>query len=283
MQREIGRTGIHVNGIGLGGMPLSIQGRPDESTGLKVVAAFVDGGGDFIDTANCYCLNDDDFGHNERLIAKALRQLGREDVVVATKGGLRRPGGAWVTDGGPEWLRTSCEKSLEDLGTERIELYQLHAVDSDVPIADSVGALVRFQEEGKIEHIGVSNVDASQLDEILAITPVSSVQNRCNVFEHPDLENGVIEKCHQAGITYIAHSAVGGHHGHSRLPVNAAIVRLAEKHQVSHYVIALSWLLSLGEHVLPIPGASRVASIRDSLTATALQLDEADLAAINAV
>ena len=124
MQREIDRSGLLVTAIGLGAMPLSIAGRPGPEQAFRVIEAFVNAGGDFIDTANVYCLDDGDIGHNERLIHDALTRLGRREVLVATKGGLRRPRGEWTVDGSPEWLRASCEQSLAALGTEVITLYR---------------------------------------------------------------------------------------------------------------------------------------------------------------
>src|SRR5882672_5396284 len=124
MRRVIGSGGREVNRIGLGGMPLSIQGRPDERTALAVIRAFVENGGDFVDTAISYCLDNTDLGHNERLIAKALAALRRTDVVVATKGGLTRPNGRWDVDASAQWLRKCCEQSLRDLGGP-VALYYL--------------------------------------------------------------------------------------------------------------------------------------------------------------
>src|SRR5689334_4260568 len=132
MKRPLGTTGVNVEPIGLGGMPLSIQGRPDEKQALAVIEAFLAGGGDHIDTAISYCLDEHDFGHNERLIAKALRAAKRTDVVVATKGGLTRPEGRWEVDCSPQWLRRCCEQSARELGAP-IPLYYLHAVDAAVP------------------------------------------------------------------------------------------------------------------------------------------------------
>src|SRR5438477_6911114 len=130
MRRSIGRTRIEVNAIGLGAMPLSIQGRPSEKEALAVINAALDAGVDFIDTADVYCLDDGDIGHNERLIAKALKQKdGAGKVLVATKGGLRRPKGAWTRDGRPEHLASACEASVKALGVDAIDLYQLHAPD----------------------------------------------------------------------------------------------------------------------------------------------------------
>jgi aryl-alcohol dehydrogenase-like predicted oxidoreductase len=282
MRRGIGNTGLTVNPIGLGGMPLSIQGRPDERLGEAVITAFVENGGDFIDTAISYCLDDTDLGHNERLIAKALAALGRRDVVVATKGGLTRPGGRWDVDASPRWLRHCCEQSVRDLG-EPISLYYLHAVDNAVPLADSVGELVKLRDEGKIAHIGLSNVSAKQLDDALQLTPIAAVQNRCNLFERRDIANGLVEHCGKLGIAYVPYSPVGGHFGHRRVAEDATLARIAAKHETTPYVIALARLLALGSHVLPIPGASKVASATSSLGATRIALDAGDLAALDAL
>jgi aryl-alcohol dehydrogenase-like predicted oxidoreductase len=280
MRRRIGESGIDVNAVGLGAMPLSIQGRPDERTALAVIAAFVAGGGDFIDTADSYCLGEADFGHNERLIAKALAGLKRTDVLVATKGGLTRPGGRWEIDASPARLRECCERSARNLGGP-IRLYYLHAVDRAVPFADCLGELVRLKDEGKIVHIGLSNVSARELDEAVRLTPIAAVQNRCNIFERRDFDSGLIEHCRKRGVAYVAYSPVGGHFGHRRVGEDATLKRIAVKHGTTPYVIALAWLLAYGDHVLPIPGASKVASATGSLSATRIALDEADLAALD--
>ncbi len=279
MKRPLGNLGLSVAPIGLGGMPLSIQGRPDESTALAVIAAFVEGGGTHIDTAISYCLDDADFGHNERLIAKALRTLRRTDIVVATKGGLTRPNGRWEVDCSPAWLRHCCEQSVRDLGGP-IALYYLHTVDPAVPLADSVGELVRLRDEGKILALGLSNVDARQLDEALRLTPIAAVQNRCNVLDRRDFDSGLVDRCRELGIAYVPYSSVGGHGGHRRLAQQPTLARLAAKHSTSIYVIALAWLLAKGAHLLPIPGATKVASIKSSLSAKDVLLDSDDLAAL---
>jgi aryl-alcohol dehydrogenase-like predicted oxidoreductase len=282
MRRRIGESGIDVNAIGLGAMPLSIQGRPDERTALAVIAAFVGGGGDFVDTADSYCLDDADFGHNERLIAKALAGLKRTDVLVATKGGLTRPGGRWEIDGSPTRLRECCERSVQNLGGP-IGLYYLHAVDRAVPFADSVGELVRLKDEGKIAHIGLSNVSARELDEAVRLTPIAAVQNRCNIFERRDFDSGLVEHCRKRGVAYVAYSPVGGHFGHRRVGQDSTLARIASKHGTSSYAIALAWLLAQGEHVLPIPGATKTASVTSSLSAARIALDADDLAALDAL
>lgn len=283
MNRMLGTTGIEVRAIGLGAMPLSIQGRPDERQAVDVIAEYVGAGGNFIDTAISYCLDERDFGHNERLIAKTLLDLDRPDVLVATKGGLARPGGRWEIDGDPKWLRKCCEQSVANLGGGPIQLYYLHAVDQRVPLADSLGALLRLRDEGKVVHIGLSNVSHKHLEEALRYTRIGAVQNRCNVFERRDFDSGLVERCRRERITYVAYSPVGGHTGHRRLKRDPTLLRIARKHRTSPYVVALRWLLEQGEHIVAIPGASKVESIRSSLTAPALTLDANDRAALDAL
>jgi aryl-alcohol dehydrogenase-like predicted oxidoreductase len=283
-RREIDRTGREVTAIGLGAMPLSLAGRPDEDQAIAVIKAFIDGGGDFIDTANVYCVDDTDIGHNERLIAKALRLLGKTTkVTVATKGGLRRPRGGWTVDASPAWLRASCERSLRDLGTDIIFLYQLHAPDPAVPLADSVGCLAGLREEGKIQHIGLSNVSPEELETALRITSVASVQNKCSVFKKKALHNGLVELCGQRDITFIPHSPVGGHFDRHRLAQDAALMEIARAHATTPQCVALVWLLHLGDHVIPIPGASRLASIQSSLSALDLELNRAEIDRLSAL
>jgi len=282
MKRPIGNLGRSVVPIGLGGMPLSIQNRPDERTALTVIAAFLEGGGDLIDTAISYCLDDSDFGHNERLIAKALRTAQRGDVVVATKGGVTRPGGRWEVDCSPASLRLCCEQSAQNLGGP-IALYYLHAVDPAVPLADSIGELVRLRDEGKVLSLGLSNVDSRQLDEALRLTSIAAVQNRCNVLDRRDFDNGLVDRCRELGIAYVPYSPVGGHWRNTRVGEDPTLARVAAKHATTPYVIALAWLLAQGAHVLPIPGASKVASIKSSLSALDVTLDSSDLAALDKV
>src|SRR5215213_6311053 len=157
--------------IGLGAMQMSIDGRPDEAQSIRTIHAALDAGVNLIDTADAYALDESEVGHNERLVAKALRGR-REEVVVATKGGHVRRGRAWGLDGSPAHLRAACEASLRALGTDRIDLYQYHRPDPEVPFAESVGALKELQDEGKLRWIGLSNVDVAQLEEALGIAGV---------------------------------------------------------------------------------------------------------------
>ncbi|MDX1383366.1 MAG: aldo/keto reductase, partial [Thermoanaerobaculia bacterium] len=153
--RSFGPTGWQASAIGIGGVPLSFGDRPDEATAIRVLHHAFACGIDVVDTADAYCRDGSELGHNERLIAKALAALQaaeRARVRVFTKGGYTRPGAGWAPNGRPEHLRAACEGSLERLGVERIDLYQHHTPDPEVPVADSIGALARLREEGKIRH-----------------------------------------------------------------------------------------------------------------------------------
>ncbi|ACY17817.1 aldo/keto reductase [Haliangium ochraceum] len=273
--RKLGPEGVEVSAIGLGGMPMSLQGRPDEAHCIAVIHAALDAGITLIDTADVYCIDNDDIGHNERLIAKALAAWPTAEVFIATKGGLERPGGAWVSNGHPEHLRAACERSLNALGVERIDLYQLHAPDASVPFSDSVGALADLQRAGKIAHIGLSNVDVAQIREAQDIATIASVQNRCNLFDTDAFENGVVAYCQAQNIAFLPHSPVGGHRGHSRLDQHEGLSHLAARLDITPYELALAYLLALSPVVIPIPGASKTSSVESSARAADIALDDA--------
>ncbi len=281
--RTLGPTGLDLSSIGLGGMPMSISGRPSEAQSIAVIHRALELGVTLIDTADVYCLNDDDLGHNERVIAKALATYAgdRSRVLVATKGGLERPNGAWTVNGRPEHLRRACERSLRALHVERIGLYQLHAVDDRVPIEDSVGELARLRGEGKVEHLGLSNVDAKEIERARAIAPIVSVQNRFHVRDRRGaIENGALAKCQERGLAFLPYSPVGGSRGKARLGQDPTLIRIAHKHGASPHEVALAWLLGLSPSLLPIPGASKVASIESSVRAASLVLDDDDRRAL---
>ena len=278
LTRKLGSTDVIVNAIGLGAMPLSLPGHPDEESSLEVIKTFIELGGDFIDTANVYCPGKNDIGHNERLISKALKQLDiKDEVKVATKGGLRRLNDNWSADASPMWLRISCENSLTDLNQRSIFLYQLHAPDPDIPLSDSIGELVRLKNEGLIEHIGLSNVGRKQIKEALEQTDIMSVQNRCSLFQKDDLVNGTAPFCHENNITYICHSPVGGHYRHKELMKHKSLMDIAEKHGTSPYVISLAWLIQHDIPLLPIPGASKVRSVQSSMLAHEIEFTDQEL------
>jgi len=264
-------------------MHLSIQGRPDEAQAVRVLHAALDAGVTLIDTADVYCLDQTDIGHNERLIAKALGSWrgNRSGVIVATKGGLVRPGGRWENDGRPERLRAACDRSLRALGVERIELYQLHAPDPAVRFEDSVGALARLREQGKIRWVGLSNVSAAQIGIAETIVPVTTVQNRLNPFFREALTGGVVRECAARGIGFLAYSPVGGGRLNRKLPAHPVLSPMAGRLGVSAHGLVLAWVLAQSPTVIVIPSARTVEHALDSVRAADFELSTADLAAID--
>jgi aryl-alcohol dehydrogenase-like predicted oxidoreductase len=280
---QLGNTNIGVYSIGLGAMPLSLKGRPDTAQAHSVIEVFTQDGGNFIDTANVYCARATEIGHNETLIEQVLSKLNhKKDIFVATKGGIKHDKDDWIADGNPEFLRKSCEKSLKVLKTDSIFLYQLHSPDPEIPLIDSVGELLKLKDEGKIQHIGLSNVNIEHIQQALSMTEIMSVQNRCNLFNGASFTNGVIEFCEKNEITFIAHSPVGGHFEHRQRVANPLLKQLAEKYQTSAYQIMIACLLHKSPSILPIPGASKVSSIKDSLQAINIKLSKEELQLLEA-
>lgn len=273
---KLGRTGRRVTRVGLGGMPLSIQGRPDRAQAKEVIRRAVELGMSFVDTADVYCLTDDDVGHNERLIAETLDELGaRDDVTVATKGGLTRPEGRWENDGRPEHLRRACEHSLRMLGVDRIDLYQLHAPDRRVPFGESVGEMARLYEEGKVAAVGLSNVSLMQVQAALALVPVTSVQNRYNPWDRSSELDGIIRFCDENSITFMPYSPVGGARRVKLLRESEELREIGARHGgATPEELVLAWILGASPSLAVIPGASRVESIESSVRASALVLDD---------
>jgi len=283
-RRPLGPGAPAVSVVGLGGMPLSIPGRPEmELDAMRVVHAALDAGMTLIDTADVYCLDDRDVGHNERLIARALRHWRgrRDEVVVATKGGIIRPGGRWESDARPERLRAACEASLHKLGCERIDLYQLHRPDPQVPFAESVGALADLQREGKIRWVGLSNVSVAEILEAAGIVTVVTVQNRLSPFFREALETGVVAHCAATGIGFLAYSPVGGGRLNLALPELDVLRPIARAHGCSPHAAVLAWVLAQGPTVTVIPGARTVEHATDSARAGDLVLAPEELAAID--
>ena len=276
----LGDTGESIPVIGFGGMPLSIQGRPPEEQGRKTLHAAIDAGMTFIDTADVYCMDDKDIGHNERLIAAVLAE--RPDggaIRVATKAGLRRPRGAWTNDGSPEHIREACEKSLRALQTERIWLYQYHAPDRNVPFEASVEAFAELQRAGKFQHFGLSNVSTKQIEQARKILPVVSVQNRLNPYFRESIS--VARDCAERKITFLAYSPVGGGRLAKKLPQFDVLIELAQKHDRSVHAIVIAWVRAQGATVVPIPAARTVEHAVDSARSADLVLSDEDLQAID--
>jgi aryl-alcohol dehydrogenase-like predicted oxidoreductase len=280
MRRAIADHEIHP--IGLGAMPLSLEGRPSEAQAVRTVHAALDAGVTLVDTADAYALDESEFGHNETLVARALAGR-RHGIVVATKGGHTRRGAAWELDGRPEYLKKACEASLKRLATDRIDLYQYHRPDPAVPFAESVGALRDLRDEGKIRWIGLSNVTVEQLDEARGIVEIAAVQNELSLRCLDPLRKGEVAACAERGVAFLAWSPLGGiGKAEETSATNRAVGEIAGRHRVSPQRVVLGWLLSLGGTVVPIPGSSRPETIGDSARAPDLDLGEDELGAISA-
>jgi aryl-alcohol dehydrogenase-like predicted oxidoreductase len=278
---------LQVSAIGLGGMPMSIEGRPDEKRSLATIHAALDAGVTLIDTADAYHRDAGEVGHNESLIARALSTWGGDaaTVLVATKGGHLRPGdGSWTQNGSPEYLKTAVEGSLKRLGVDAIGLYQFHRPDPAVPYADSVGAIRDLLDEGKIRMAGISNANPDQIrqaNDILGGRLVS-VQNQFSpAFRSSEPE---LRLCDELGIAFLPWSPLGGISRAGELgSVHGAFADVARAHDVSAQQVTLAWELALSPVVIPIPGASRPETILDSLAAVDLHLTDEEVATLSAV
>jgi len=268
---------LTVNRLGFGAMRVTGEGiwgwPPDRENALKVLRHATELGVDLIDTADAYGPDT-----SELLIAEALHPYPK-GLVIATKGGLTRPGpGEWVPNCRPEHLKQAVEGSLKRLRLERIDLYQLHAVDPRVPIEESVGALKQMQDAGKIRHIGLSNVDPEEIARARKIVPIVSVQNRYNI-EDRKSEN-VLVYCEKENLGFLPWFPIGGGGGlKPENPLNAA----AKAHGASVYQVALAWLLARSLVILPIPGTSSLAHLEENVAAAKLKLTPEEWKAIDAI
>ena len=268
-----------VNRVGFGAMRITgpgIWGEPkDPVEARNVLRRAVELGVNFIDTADAYGPE-----VSERLIAEELRPYSR-DLVIATKGGLTRPGPSeWVANGTPEHLREACLQSLKRLQLERIDLYQLHAIDSKVPLEDSLGELARLQTEGKIRHIGVSNFKLEELVRARRVVQVVSVQNQYNIADR--VSEDVLNYCTREHIAFIpwAPLARGKPEALADQKQGTSFSRIATDHGISEFQLAIAWLLAKSPVMLPIPGTSSVSHLEENVAAACTTLSPPELAAI---
>lgn len=262
---------LTVNRLGFGAMRITgrgVWGPPDDPNhAIRVLRRTVELGVDFVDTADSYGPD-----VSEELIAAALAPY-PDGLVVATKGGFLRDGpGSWRPDGRPEHLREACEASLRRLQLDRIPVYQYHTPDPKVPFADAVGTLVELRDEGKIAHVGLSNVSTDQLREALELTPIVSVQNRYNVDDRSSQD--VLDLCEELGIAFIPWAPVGGYSPGQGKGLDA----VAERHGASPVQVAIAWQLARSPQMLPIPGTGSLDHLEENVAAAALRLTDEDLA-----
>jgi len=264
-------------------MPLSTKtDRPSREDAAAVVHAALDAGVTLVDTADAYSRDEAEFGHNESLVAEALASYGATDVLVATKGGHTRRGTDWLLDGSPGYLRQACEASLRRLGVDAIGLYQFHRPDPDTPWEDSMGALRQLADDGLVQMVGISNADVAQIDVARSIVgpALVSVQNQFS----PGWRFSADEVAHCAahGLAFLPWSPFGGVSAAGSLDSTApAFSEVADELGVSVYRVTLAWHLAQADVVVPIPGASRASSIRDSAAAADLELTPDQLTRLN--
>jgi pyridoxine 4-dehydrogenase len=259
--RRLGYGAMQITGKGVWGEP------KDRDEAIRVLRRAIELGVTFIDTADSYGPE-----VSERLIAEALHPYPR-DLVIATKGGFVRPGpGRWVTNGHPEYLRAACEASLRRLRVERIDLYQLHRIDAAVPAADQIGTLKRLQTEGKIRHVGLSEVGVAEIEHARTIVPIVTVQNRYSLTDRA--HEAVLAYAEREGIGFIPWYPLAA--GALTAP-GGPIARIATRLGITTSQLALAWLLHRSPVMLPIPGTSQVAHLDENIAAAAVSLDEATL------
>jgi len=262
-------------------MRLSTDEERDERLALETIAAAVEAGVTVFDTARAYGRDESELGHNERLLARALRRSGAErSARIVTKGGMARDGGAWLPDGRAKTIRSDCEESLAALDGLEADLYLIHAPDPRRPWRTAMRALARLVDDGLVKRVGVSNVNRAQLDEALELAPIAAVQVALSVLDDRALRGGVVERCAERGLALLAHSPLGGPRRASGLGRQEALTAVAEARGVTPAEVALAWLLDLGPGVVPIPGARRPETARSAAFAATLDLGDGELAAL---
>ncbi|CAF0966791.1 unnamed protein product [Brachionus calyciflorus] len=291
--KTLSNTGVRISAIGLGAMPLSLEGRPDEEQAIQVIHKALDLGVNLIDTADSYCIDENDKHHNEKLIAKAL-SLYRgnfggsvnsiRDVVVATKGGLLRPDGDWVVHGEPGHIRRTIRESFDALGGfHPIPLWQLHAVDPKYSIESTFVPIKEAFDMGLIKHVGVSNFSVEQIARAMKIVPIVSVQNQHNPWQRNPEFDGVLEFCEKNNLIFLPWSPVGGHYRYKRLLEIKPLTDLAETKNCTVFSLILAWLRNKSPCVVPIPGASRVSSIENSVSSLNVTLTRQEMNQIDEI
>jgi len=263
---------LTVNRLGFGAMRITGRGiwgdPPSRDQAILTLRRVIELGVNFIDTADSYGPS-----VSEELIASALYPY-PDDLVLATKGGLVRPGpNRWEPDGRPSHLRAACEGSLRRLRLEQIPLYQFHRPDPRVPLAESLGEIASLKDEGKIRHVGVSNVSEAQLREAQRIVPIVSVQNRFNATDRQSAS--LVDLCEQEQLTFLPWAPV------QEADRNPAVAEAAQRHGVSERQVVLAWLLASSLSILPIPGTGSVSHAEENVAAAALELSPDEIAAIS--
>ncbi|MBE9129547.1 MULTISPECIES: aldo/keto reductase [unclassified Coleofasciculus] len=281
---KLGNTDITISAIGLGGMPMSLSSRPPESQSMEVIHTALDLGVTLIDTADSYCQDESDKHHNECLIRKALQHYNGDTthVTIATKGGLMRPDGAWTCNGNPDHLRQAIRASFEALGGSKpLDVWQYHAPDPSYTIEEALQPVKEAINYGLIRFVGVSNFSVKQIKRAREVVDVVSVQNEYNPWRRTPEFDGVLEYCETQGLTFFPYRPLGGRSRVGNLQNISVIAQLAAEKGASVYQIVLAWLRAKSACIVPIPGASQVSSIEDSVGAVEVKLSSEEVARVD--
>ena len=270
--RRLGPDGPSVSVVGLGGMLLSITGRPPSDQAHRVIKSALEYGITLFDTSDAYCLDEHEMGHNERLMTLGLEGH-RDRVVVMSTVGLRRPGGAWTVDSHPEYLKEAVERSLKNQGVSALDVAFLYAPDGRVPYEESVGALARLKEAGKIKYVGVCNVDMDHLRRAESVTAIQVVQNRWHPQARQSEKEGIIDYCADKSIAFVGYAPFGGTLGAPTLTTLGKLSDQARRRRLSPYQLVLAWMTNKAPNLFVVPGARRSESVEDSAGAGSVEFD----------
>jgi pyridoxine 4-dehydrogenase len=283
--KKLGNTNVSVGVIGLGTMPLSLDGQPRQEKAVALIHRALDLGVTFIDTADAYCIDERDKHHNERLIAKALVSCTSDTagIVVATKGGLMRPNGDWVSNGDPKHIEKTIHESYQALGGLRpIPLWQLHVPDPRFELSETLKPVRAAVDQGLIRFVGLSNVSVAEIEEARQIVEIVSVQNQYNPWRRTPERDGTLAYCEKEKLTFLPWSPLGGGDRVERLKDIPVLRRLSAEKNVSPQRIVIAWMLARSPAILPIPGASRIHNLEDSIAAAEMRLSEEEVSRIDA-
>lgn len=279
MSRNAGILGQLQVPLALGLLRLGTEGRPTAEEAIELIHRALDAGIRVLDTANTYCLDDKETHYGERLALDAVKSWAgpQDEVKIITKVGLARPKGKWIPAGSAKQLRAAVEGSLKALGGERLFLVQLHAKDTRVPFEETLAALGALQREGKIEHLGLCNVSPAEIRQAQRHFDVKLVQCELSVMDRAAATSGVVELTRQLGIPFLAYRPLGGYAKVEKLEKNRALAPLVKRHQLPPHELAMAAVLATADHVIPLFGARRLASLESSLRAVRIALDAQDL------
>ncbi|MEU4573307.1 aldo/keto reductase [Nonomuraea sp. ATR24] len=300
-RRTLGTDGPEVSALGLGCMGMSeFYGKGDEAESISVIHRALDLGMNFLDTADMY-----GSGHNEELVGRAIKGR-RDEVVLATKFGVNRAGGARTIENSPDYIRTACDASLRRLGVDHIDLYYMHRRNPDVPVEDSVGAMAELVQQGKVRHLGLSEVSAATLRRAAAVHPIAALQSEYSLFTR-GLEAEILPTARELGVALVAYSPISrgfltgamppadelpdddfrkwmprntGQNAEHNAAMVAEVTRIAEAAGVTTAQLALAWVLAQGRDVVPIPGTKRLRYLEENAAAADIELTSEQLAAL---